>query len=103
MPNSRTSVISSASPKGSVGRTTLAFAPATALIDRMTRTSECRIACIDADPNRTLDTSLRKTKAAEIISVVSDAETMLQTLREAEQAADLVLIDLEGSANLSML
>ena len=103
MPNSRTPVISFASTKGGVGKTTLAFALATGMVDRMTGNSEYRIACIDADPNRTLDSSLRKAETTEIISMVSDAETMLQTLRDAEQAAGLVLIDLEGSANQSML
>ena len=35
--------------------------------------------------------------------MVSDAETLLPTLRDAQRSADLVLIDLEGSANQAML
>ena len=35
--------------------------------------------------------------------MISDAETLLPTLREAQRTADLVLIDLEGSANQAML
>ncbi len=73
------------------------------MVDRLSGISEYRIACIDADPNTTLDIALRRAEAPEIVSMVSDAETMLQTLRDAERMADVVLIDLEGSANQSML
>ncbi len=103
MPGSRTPVISFASTKGGVGKTTLTLAIATGMVDRLSGRSEYRIACIDADPNTTLDIALRRAEAPEIVSMVSDAETMLQTLRDAERMADIVLIDLEGSANQSML
>ena len=103
MPGSRTPVISFASTKGGVGKTTLTLALATGMVDRLSGKSEYRIACIDADPNTTLDIALRRAEAPEIVSMVSDAETMLQTLRDAERMADIVLIDLEGSANQSML
>ena len=96
-------VISFASTKGGVGKTTLALVLATAFAHRITGSSEYRVACIDADPNNTLDTSLRKTGFPEILSMVSDAETLLPTLRDAQRSADLVLIDLEGSANQAML
>ena len=99
----RTPVISFASTKGGVGKTTLALVLATAFAHRITGSSEYRVACIDADPNNTLDTSLRKTGFLEILSMVSDAETLLPTLRDAQRSADLVLIDLEGSANQAML
>ena len=61
------------------------------------------MACVHADPNTTLDVALRKAEFPEIIPMVSDAEALLPTLREAQNAADLVLIDLEGSANQAML
>jgi chromosome partitioning protein len=99
----RTPVISFASTKGGVGKTTLAMSLATALANRLSGSAEYRIACIDADPNATLDTALRQTGFPEILSMVSDAETLLPTLRDAQRSADLVLIDLEGSANQSML
>jgi chromosome partitioning protein len=99
----RAPVISFASTKGGVGKTTLAMSLATALANRLSGSSEYRIACIDADPNATLDTALRQTGFPEILSMVSDAETLLPTLRDAQRSADLVLIDLEGSANQSML
>lgn len=96
-------VISFASTKGGVGKTTLTFILATALAHRISGGSEYRVACIDADPNNTLDTALRKTGFPEILSMVSDAEALLPTLRDAQRSADLVLIDLEGSANQAML
>ena len=96
-------VISFASTKGGVGKTTLTLILATALAHRISGNSEYRVACIDADPNNTLDTALRKTGFPEILSMVSDAETLLPTLRDAQRSADLVLIDLEGSANQAML
>jgi chromosome partitioning protein len=99
----RSPVISFASTKGGVGKTTLAFVLATAFAHRISGNSEYRVACIDADPNTTLDTALRKTGFPEILSMVSDAETLLPTLRDAQRLADVVLIDLEGSANQAML
>lgn len=45
----------------------------------------------------------RRPPSPEILSLVSDAEMLPPRLREAQQAADLVLIDLEGSANQAML
>lgn len=101
--NRKTPVISFASTKGGVGKTTLTLVLATAFAHRITGSSEYRVACIDADPNTTLDTALRKTGFTEILSMVSDAETLLPTLRDAQRLADLVLIDLEGSANQAML
>ena len=99
----RTPIVCFASTKGGVGKTTLALVLATAFARRIAGTSEYRVACIDADPNNTLDTALRKTGFPEILSMVSDAETLLPTLRDAQRSADLVLIDLEGSANQAML
>lgn len=103
MPVQRSPVISFASTKGGVGKTTLAFVLATAFAHRISGNLEYRVACIDADPNTTLDTALRKTGFPEVLSMVSDAETLLPTLRDAQRLADLVLIDLEGSANQAML
>jgi chromosome partitioning protein len=103
MTSSRSPIISFASTKGGVGKTTLAFILATALAHRISGKSEYRIACVDADPNTTLDTALRKAAFPEVLSMVSDAKNLLPTLRDAQRAADLVLIDLEGSANQAML
>lgn len=99
----RSPVISFASTKGGVGKTTLAFVLATAIVNRISGRSDYRVACVDADPNTTLDLALRKAAFPEIISMTSDAEALLPNLREAQSLADLVLIDLEGSANQAML
>src|ERR1700710_629426 len=103
MTEKRSPVVCFASTKGGVGKTTLAFVLATAFAHRISGRSEYRVACIDADPNNTLDTALRKTGFPEILPMMSDAETLLPTLRDAQRSADLVLIDLEGSANQAML
>jgi len=103
MPDSRVPIISFASTKGGVGKTTLAFVVATAVARWLTPASEYRIACIDADPNGTLNAALRKSGNPDIWSLLSDGETLLPTLRKAQQSSRLVLIDLEGSANQAML
>jgi chromosome partitioning protein len=99
----RSPVISFASTKGGVGKTTLAFVLATAFAHRLSGSSAYRISCIDADPNGTLDAALKKAAFPEILSAASDAESLLPRLRDAQKSADLVLIDLEGSANQAML
>jgi len=103
MRNGRPPIISFACTKGGVGKTTLAFVLATSYAGRLSGNSEFRVACIDADPNGTLDTALQKAAFPTILSLTSDAEALLPRLREAQRAADLVLIDLEGSANQAML
>lgn len=103
MSDRRTPVIVFASTKGGVGKTTLAFVIATAIARHLGSTGEYRVACVDCDPNGTLDAALRKTGNPDIWSLPSDAETLLPTLRDAQRNASLVLIDLEGSANQAML
>jgi chromosome partitioning protein len=103
MTNIRVPIVSFASTKGGVGKTTLAFVVATAIARRLAPAPEYRVACIDADPNGTLDAALRKSANPEIWSLPSDAETLLPRLRDAQRSAALVLIDLEGSANQAML
>jgi chromosome partitioning protein len=108
MANARAPVISFASTKGGVGKTTLAFVLATAIARRLAQgprlgEKDYRVACIDADPNGTLDMVLRRTGDPDILSLLSDAEALLPTLRDALRRAAVVLIDLEGSANQAML
>ena len=103
MADNRVPIISFASTKGGVGKTTLAFVVATAIARRLITSTDHRVACIDADPNGTLNAALRKSGNPDIISLLSDAETLLPTLRDAQRNAALVLIDLEGSANQAML
>ena len=99
----RPPVLSFACTKGGVGKTTLAFCLATTYARRLSGRSEFRIACIDADPNGTLDAALAKAAFPKVRSLTSTAENLLPCLREAQGCADLVLIDLEGSANQAML
>ena len=103
MTDNRAPIISFASTKGGVGKTTLAFVIATAIARRLQTAKDYRVACIDADPNGTLNAVLRKSGNPDILSLPADAETLLPTLRDAQRNAALVLIDLEGSANQAML
>ena len=64
-------IISFASTKGGVGKTTLAFVVATAIARRLASASDYCVACIDADPNGTLDAALRKTGNPDIWSLAS--------------------------------
>ena len=50
-----------------------------------------------------LDTVLRLYADPNILALRADAETLLQTIREAREQAALVVIDLEGSASQAML
>jgi chromosome partitioning protein len=100
---SLTPIISLVSTKGGVGKTTLAFILASAFARRLPTNSEYRVACIDADPRRMLEALVRKSGNPDILSMASDVETLLETLRDAQRRADLVLIDLQGSANQAML
>src|SRR5262249_39215810 len=55
------------------------------------------------DPNRTLAQVLRLTADERIICVESDSDQLLPDLRRATAGSDLVIIDLEGTANQAML
>jgi chromosome partitioning protein len=99
-------IIALASTKGGVGKTTLAYVLATEMSRRLSASGDPRsggIVCIDADPNRTLAQVLRLTGDPRITCVESDSDRLLADLREAQATADLVLIDLEGTANQAML
>ncbi len=112
-PETRSPIVSLASTKGGVGKTTLAFILATeaarrigARIERQHRvvaSSRDRVTCIDADPNRTLSQVLRLTASPLIDCIESDSEQLLTDLRDALARSELVLIDLEGTANQAML
>jgi chromosome partitioning protein len=115
-------IVSLASTKGGVGKTTLAYVLATEVARRLARATSAgfsphgtlpagssastwrgRVTCIDADPNRTLAQVLHLTKDRLITCVESDSERLLADLRRAQTEADLIVIDLEGTANQAML
>jgi chromosome partitioning protein len=114
-------IVSLASTKGGVGKTTLAYVLATEVARRLAHATSAglrppsssvgssasfwrgRVTCIDADPNRTLAQVLQLTKDGLITCVESDSERLLADLRRAQAEADLIVIDLEGTANQAML
>jgi chromosome partitioning protein len=108
-------VITFASTKGGVGKTTLAYCLATELTRRLkiapadnptiqsTGEPKFLVCCIDADPNGTLTQAIRITGMPELQVLRADGETLLNVLREAQAISRVVLIDLEGTANQAML
>jgi chromosome partitioning protein len=102
MAEDSTPVVVMASTKGGVGKTTLAFCLASEVASRLPGQRE-HVACIDADPNLTLDRAFRIAGFPGIQVVPATGESLLDVLREARQASALVVIDLEGSANQAML
>jgi len=102
-PERKCPIIALASTKGGVGKTTLAYVLATELARRLAIRGRGRITCIDADPNRTLSQVLELTDDPLITCVESDSDRLLADLRQAQSESDLVVIDLEGTANQAML
>lgn len=105
----RCPIIALASTKGGVGKTTLAYVLATEIARQLSAAPAGaapkvgRVTCIDADPNRTLSQVLGLTADPTIVCVESDGERLLADLRAGLARSDLVLIDLEGTANQAML
>lgn len=93
------SIIVFASPKGGAGKTTSAFLLATELACRGLKTH-----VIDADPNHPIakwDAGGGKTDNLSITSNDSE-ETLLDDIENASKSSDIVIVDLEGTANLSV-
>lgn len=88
-----------ASPKGGVGKTTSAFIVATELADR-----GLSVAIIDADPNHPIVNWQKRGGKADNLSIYinESEETILDDIDNAAAKADFVIIDLEGTANLSV-
>lgn len=104
----KTPIVALASTKGGVGKTTLAYVLATEVARRLALDTSPtpwrrRVTCIDADPNRTLAQVLQLTKDRLITCIESDSDRLLADLRHAQAESDLVVIDLEGTANQAML
>lgn len=91
--------ISFVSPKGGVGKTTSAVILATQIAQRGKA-----VTIIDADPNRPISHWSRLPGCPPDIRVVSEAseDTIIDEIERAEHAAPFVIIDLEGTANLTV-
>lgn len=88
-----------ASPKGGAGKTTSAFILATELADR-----GMDVTVIDADPNHPIAGWGKRGGHVENLKVVTNEreDTILEDIEQAADASDFVIVDLEGTANLSV-
>jgi chromosome partitioning protein len=93
------SIIVFASSKGGAGKTTSAFILATELSDRGLRTH-----VIDADPNHPIAKWSNGGGRSDKLSITPNdsEETLLDDIDNASKNADIVIVDLEGTANLSV-
>ena len=92
-------VIATANSKGGAGKTTMVFLLATVLANR-----GMKVTVIDADPNHPFalwEGQGGKTKNLSIV-INENEETILDDIEEAANQSDFVIIDLEGTANLSV-
>lgn len=92
-------IIVFASPKGGAGKTTSAFVLATELSNR-----GMNVTIIDADPNHPIADWVNRRGTTNHLTVVSnnDEETILNDIDKANQSSDFTIVDLEGTANLSV-
>ena len=89
-------VISLASPKGGCGKSTTAIVLAGTFA-----TQGYRVRIIDADPARRVLRWAEAGLAGDAITVApADAKTLVQAVRDGEAEAEIVLIDVEGSASM---
>ena len=88
-----------ASSKGGCGKSTSAVVLASELAQRGTA-----VTIIDVDPNQPITRWSRKPGKPETLTVVSDANesTLLDAIEAAEHKTPFVIVDLEGTANLTV-
>lgn len=91
-------VISFASPKGGVGKSTSALLLASGLT-----AANASVTVIDGDPNRTLQSWAESTKDAgfEVKGLPADDE-IIEFIEVSAAKSQFVIVDLEGTANLAM-
>lgn len=92
-------VIAFANPKGGSGKTTSALLLATVLAMR-----GASVRVIDADPERHISRWGALPGRPENLSIETDVseDTIMDTIEAAEKAAQFVIVDLEGTASLTM-
>lgn len=85
--------------KGGSGKTTTAFILATELAKR-----GLKISIIDADPNHPIDNWRKRGGETPFLTIITnDSEkTIMNDIDKASEDSDFVVVDLEGSANLSV-
>lgn len=93
-------VIVMCSTKGGVGKSTTAL-----VLAQVYAAANSRVTLIDADPNQPLATWARRFEATvppgiKIIGNVTE-ETIVETIDDSAQDTPFVIVDLEGSANLT--
>lgn len=92
-------VIVFASPKGGAGKTTSTFLLATELANR-----NMNVSIIDADPNHPIENWRKgggKTSNLNIMVNINE-DSILDDIDNASGQSDFVIVDLEGTANLSV-
>lgn len=92
-------VIVFASPKGGAGKTTSSFLLASEMASRGLNT-----AIIDADPNHPILSWQSRGGAADNLTIINNdnEEAILDDIDDAKAKYDFVVVDLEGTANLSV-
>lgn len=91
-------VITFASPKGGVGKSTSALVLASGL-----SVAGASVTVIDGDPNRTLDTWAREThEPGFACRTLPTDDVVIDEIEEAAARSQFVIVDLEGTANRAM-
>src|ERR1700691_2033042 len=92
-------VIVFASPKGGAGKSTSAVILATQLALK-----GATVTAIDADPNRPVSQWSRRPGCPENLTVLADVSesTIIETIEEAAQRSPFVIVDLEGTASMTV-
>ena len=92
-------VVVFASPKGGVGKTTSSFVLASDLANR-----GLSVCVIDADPNNPIANWRKKGGKQENLEILANnnEEVILDDISNANDKYDFVIVDLEGTANLSV-
>lgn len=89
-------VVAFASPKGGSGKTTAALVVSTELAHK-----GLRVTVIDADPMKWIYKYSQRPNKPETLTVIQevDEHNIIKTINELKETEDLIVIDLEGTAN----